>query len=211
MSKMRHQADETSFSFSKEAPRPPERRRDQRHLTILRVGTLVVNGRRELCLVRNISAGGLMAHIYSPMKIGDPVAVELKTNQHIPGHVVWVEEANIGIEFDDAIDVVGILANPAVMDNGWRPRMPRVEVERLGTLRAGATVHWITARDISQGGARLEHDGCLEEGANVVLTLEGFAPVHGVVRWAREGECGISFNQVIPFTQLMGWLTQNPG
>ena len=82
-----------------------------------------------------------MAHIYSPLKNGDAVAVELKTNQQIPGHVVWVEDANVGIEFDAAIDVVEILANPPVMDNGWRPRMPRVEIERLGTLRAGATVY----------------------------------------------------------------------
>jgi hypothetical protein len=205
----RQEVEETSFSFSREAPRPPERRRDQRHLTILRVGTLVVEGRRELCLIRNISAGGLMAHIYSPLKLGDQVAVELKTNQQIPGRVVWVEETNAGIEFDTVIDVVETLANPPVMDNGWRPRMPRVEVERLGTLRAGATVYWVTARDISQGGVRLEYDGSLGEGADVVLALEGFAPVHGVVRWAREGECGVSFNQVIPFTQLMGWLTQN--
>jgi hypothetical protein len=103
---------------------------------------------------------------------------------------------------------VETLANPPVMDNGWRPRMPRVEVERLGTLRAGATVYWVTAKDISQGGVRLEYDGSLTDSTNVVLTLEGFAPVHGVVRWVREGECGVSFNQVIPFTQLMGWLTR---
>ena len=209
MESSRRQFEETSFSFSKEAPRPPERRRDQRHLTILRVGALVVNGRKELCLVRNISAGGLMAHIYSTLNVGDTVAVELKTNQQIPGHVVWVEEANAGIEFETPIDVVEILANPPVMENGWRPRMPRVEVERLGTMRAGATVYWITARDISQGGVRLDYDGSLADGTNVVLTLEGFEPVHGVVRWSKEGECGVSFNQVIPFTRLMGWLTQD--
>ncbi len=202
------EVEETSFSFSHETPRPSDRRRDQRHLTILRVGTLVVNGRRELCLVRNISAGGLMAHIYSPLSQGDAVAVELKTNHQIPGRIVWIDDANAGIEFDQPIDLPEILANPPVMENGWRPRMPRVEIERLGTLRAGATVHWITARDISQGGVRLECEGQVPGGADVVLTLEGFRPVHGVVRWSKEGECGISFNQVIPFTELMNWLTQ---
>jgi len=198
----------TRFSFSREAPRPPERRRAQRHLTILRVGTLIVGGRRELCLVRNISAGGLMAHVYSTLRTGQEVAVELKTNQQLPGRIVWVEEANAGIQFDRPIEVAEILANPPVMENGWRPRMPRVEIERLGTLRAGATVHWITARDISQGGVRLECDGAVPAGAEVVLTLEGFRPVHGVVRWSKQAECGITFNQVVPFTELMAWLTQ---
>ena len=69
----------------------------------------------------------------------------------------------------------------------------------------------MTARDISQGGVRIEYDGSLADGENVVLTLEGFEPVHAVVRWAREGECGLSFNQVIPFTRLMNWLTQDQG
>ena len=56
--------EETIFSFSREAPPPPrERRRQARHLTILKVGTLIVDGGRELCLIRNISAGGLMAHV----------------------------------------------------------------------------------------------------------------------------------------------------
>src|SRR3712207_7884086 len=57
--------EETTFSFSNAAPQP-DRRRQARHLTILRVGTLIIDGRRELCLIRNISAGGVMAHVYSP-------------------------------------------------------------------------------------------------------------------------------------------------
>ena len=43
-------------------------------------------------------------------------------------------------------------------------------------------------------------------GAHVVLSLEKFRPVHGVVRWCQDGLAGIAFNQVIPFHELMGWL-----
>ena len=53
--------EETSISLAAATPPPPERRRGQRHLTILRVGALTIDGTRELCLVRNISAGGVMA------------------------------------------------------------------------------------------------------------------------------------------------------
>jgi hypothetical protein len=74
---------ETSFSFSDQVPTPPERREDERFVTILRVGVLVIEGRRELCLIRNISAGGLMAHVYSPVEPGQRVVVELKSNQQI--------------------------------------------------------------------------------------------------------------------------------
>ena len=198
--------EETVFSFSPLAPQPPERRRQARHLTILRVGALIAGEGRELCLIRNISAGGMMAHVYSRHQPGDKVALELKSGQPVPGHVVWAEGSNIGVEFDEAIDVEEMLSSQAVLVNGWRPRLPRVEVDRLATLRCGARLYGVNTRDISQGGVKVETDQPLEPGRDVVLMLEQFRPLHGVVRWCEEGLAGIAFNTLIPFHELMGWL-----
>jgi hypothetical protein len=197
---------ETGFSFSNDVPAPPERRQGERHLKILRVGTLVLNGRRELCLIRNISAGGLMAHVYSLVVPGQSVAVELKTNQQIAGRVIWTRGGNAGIQFDEPVDVAELLANPQVLDNGWRPRMPRVEIDRMATLRAGAQTQRVRARDISQSGIKVESDQAPGEGEEIVLTLDDFRPVAGVVRWRNERVCGIEFNGVIPFGELIDWL-----
>jgi hypothetical protein len=206
---LQNAVEETIFSFSNEAPQPPERRRQARHMTILRVGTLIIDGRRELCLVRNISAGGLMAHAYSPLVQGQHVTVELKTNQQIGGLVSWVEGANVGISFDCPVDVEELLASQTVLENGWRPRLPRVEVDSLATLRVGARVYGVSTRDISQGGVKIETDQPFAVGEDIVLTLDKFRPVQGVVRWYQDGLCGISFNQVVPFHELMGWLRSN--
>jgi hypothetical protein len=202
---MQHVLEETTFSFSTSAPQP-DRRRHGRHLTILRVGALIIDGRRELCLIRNISAGGLMAHVYSAMELDQRLAVELKTDQTVSGRVTWIDEANIGISFDEPIDVEEILAVQAVSANGWRPRLPRVEVDRLATLRAGARTFAVSTCDISQGGVKVEIDQPLQPGEEVVFTPEKFRAVQGVVRWYHDGVCGISFNQVIPFHELMRWL-----
>jgi len=200
---------ETGFSFSSHVPMPPERRRDERHLKILRVGTLIADGRRELCLIRNISAGGVMAHVYSPLAPGQRVAIELKTHQPVEGRVIWMREANAGIEFDAPMDVTELLASPAVLDNGWRPRTPRVEIDRMATLRCGARTHWVHARDISQNGVKVESDLPPAEGEEVVVTLEGLRPLQGVVRWRGEDGCGIAFNALIPFGELIAWLKQD--
>jgi hypothetical protein len=197
---------ETRFSTSDQAPEPPERRQGERIVTILRVGALIVDGQRELCLIRNMSAGGLHAHVYSAVKPGQRVTVEFKTNQQIEGRIIWVREACAGIEFDTPVDITAMLANPSVLDNGWRPRMPRVEVDRLATLRVGAVTHWVHIRDISQGGVKIDCDQPIETGSPVVLTPEYFGPVAGTVRWQRDGQCGIAFNQLIPFDQLIKWL-----
>ncbi|HEX8363824.1 MAG TPA: PilZ domain-containing protein [Allosphingosinicella sp.] len=193
---------------SAEAKRGSDRRRDVRHLTILRVGAILDGDRRELCLVRNISAGGLMAMVYSQFERGQRIAIELKTNQPLSGTVSWVREQTIGITFDEKIDVAEILSNAAMLDNGWRPRMPRVPVERMATLRAGARTYWVSTCDISQGGVKVEADQPLEIGGETVVTLENFRPITGVVRWRRDNAAGISFNQVIPFHELSRWLTE---
>jgi hypothetical protein len=204
LSKEMHE--ETLFSFSTETPSPPDRRRDPRHLTILRVGALVGPAGRELCLIRNISAGGLMAHVYSRHALGERVAVELKTNHPIEGEVVWVSESNIGIQFDALIDVPEMLSSQAMLENGWRPRMPRVEVDRLATIRCGARLHGANTRDISQGGVKVETDLPLLVGQEVVITMDKFRPLNGVVRWCSEGVAGIAFNHTLPFNELMTWL-----
>ena len=204
--------EETIFSLSGDAPSPPDRRRATRHLTILRVGAMIGPQGRDLCLIRNISAGGLMAHVYSRYAAGDPVAVELKGEQQIPGRVIWSEGSNIGIQFEEPIDVAEMLAaQPSDSVGRRRPRMPRVEADRLGTMRCGARVIGVNTRDISQGGVKIETDEPLEPGSEVVLTLERFRPVQGVVRWCHDGLAGISFNQILPFHELMRWLRGGDG
>jgi len=204
LSKESHQ--ETTFSFSERAPQPDERRRDPRHLTILRVGALIGAGGRELCLIRNISAGGLMAHVYSHHPRGEALAIELKGNQPIPGLVVWAEQSNIGLKFDEQIDVAEMLSNNSLLENGIQPRLPRVEVDRLATVRCGARLSGVNTRDISQGGVKVETDEPLEVGAQIVISMDKFRPVQGVVRWCGEGLAGIAFHQLLPFGELMAWL-----
>ena len=197
---------ETGFSFSNAVPLPPERRGDERLIKILRVGTLIVDGRRELCLIRNISAGGVMAHVYSKLVPGQSVTIELKATQPVAGHVVWTREANAGIQFDAPVDVAELLANPQVLDNGWRPRTPRVEIDRMATLRAGARTYWVHARDISQSGVKVETDHPPATDCEVVLAIDGLRPLAGTVRWSSDTACGIAFNQLIPFGELIDWL-----
>jgi PilZ domain-containing protein len=198
--------EDTSFSFSREAPSPPDRRNSTRHLKILRVGTLVANGRRELCLIRNISAGGVMAHVYSTFDIDQEVSVALKSNHLLNGKVAWIREGNIGIAFDELIDVEEMLSNASLTENGWLPRMPRVEVDWLATVRAGAKITWVTVRDISQGGVKFESDTPVQPGQQVTLTIDRFRSIPGMLRWYEEGHGGISFNEPVPFSELMSWL-----
>lgn len=198
--------EETSISLSPQAPQPPERRREQRHLTILRVGALIIDGERELCLVRNISAGGVMAHVYREIPIGTRVEIEIKNDEPLAGTVIWESDSNIGIAFDEVIDVPSFLASSKILGDGRRARRPRVEIDRPAKLRCGDEVVWGQIRNISQGGVRFDCEHDLPIDSDVVVTMQGFRPLPGVIRWRRGEWYGISFIQVLPIQELCDWL-----
>ncbi len=196
----------TAFSFSSDVPPPPDRRRNQRHVTILRVGKLITSRSQELCLIRNISAGGLMLHVYSPRKVGERIEVELKTGHRLRGAIQWAHDANVGVRFDEKVNVGDVLANPTVLDDGTKPRAPRLDVSCHATLRAGAQICRVGVRDISQGGMKIATDRTFAPDEQVVVTLPGFRPMAATIRWCDDGFAGIGFNQLLPFDELTHWL-----
>jgi hypothetical protein len=194
-----------------EAVVPGERRNDQRHMTILRVGKMISNGAQELCLIRNISAGGLKARVYTAKSIGQEVSVELKCDQEIAGTVQWASGSDVGIQFHKRVDVDSLLASDTVVTRGMRPRPPRVHLPTLAILRLRSELWGIGIQDISQGGAKIEIDQRLEIGDEVVIVIGDFRPLHALVRWVDGGIAGVEFKQMIPYSELAQWLSQLSG
>lgn len=181
------------------------RRTDQRHLSVFRVGKLITSAGQELCLIRNISSGGLMAHIYSAHPADEHVEIELKAGRTVKGKVVWSRDKKIGVQFDEKIEVAEILA-PHASDSDMVPRAPRLDIRRRGRLRIGAHYQLIELHDISQGGAKLSPAGDARADDDVILLLEGLPPLPAVVRWRHDDMIGVTFKTSIPFEQLASWV-----
>lgn len=196
----------TLYSLSDAPPVPaaqPDRRDGERHMTLYRVGSIMVDDRRELCLIKNISAGGMMIRAYCTLAEGTSISVELKSGQPIAGKVEWLRDQAAGIAFDQPIDVIEILS--ASMD-GPRPRMPRIEVGGYATIREGANALRVKLCDISQGGMKFKCETVLPTGADVVVSLPGLSAQPGVTRWTEHGYSGITFNRLLPLSELVCWL-----
>ena len=193
----------TLYSLSDAPPRPGDRREGERHLTLYRVGSITIGDRRELCLIKNISAGGMMIRAYCPIAQGTALSIELKSGQPVTGSASWVSDHNVGVAFDQPIDVIEILSASA---EGPRPRMPRIEVDCIATVRDGASIFRLPVCDISQGGMKVKGDPWLEHGCDLSVSLPGLAPQPAALRWRADGHLGISFNRLIPLPALVGWL-----
>jgi len=208
MRPLEHQLDEqpvemTVYSLGDATPAAPERRTGERHLSLLRVGSLKIDDRSELCLIKNISAGGMLLRAYCPVPVGKRLSVELKQGEPIVGAARWVSDGFVGLEFDEPIDVLDLLALSA---EGPRPRMPRVEVSCIGSIREGAITHRCKAVNISQGGIKIETRASIAVGAKVTISLFGLQPWNGAIRWRDEDCYGITFDRVLPLPALVSWL-----
>ena len=193
----------TLYSLSDAPPEREERRGGDRHMTLFRVGSITIADRRELCLIKNISAGGMMIRAYCDIPQATRLSIELKSGQPVSGHASWVEGNNVGVTFDEPVDVVEILSTSM---EGPRPRMPRIEVDCIATVRDGARIHRMRVCDISQGGLKVESGALLDRGCELSVSLPGLSPQAAVLRWSESGFHGITFNQLIPLPELVGWL-----
>jgi len=196
----------TLYSLSDEPPTPSgdaDRRDGERHMTLYRVGSILVDDRRELCLIKNISAGGMMVRLYCAVAIGTSVIVELKSGQPIHGKVGWVRDQNAGVAFDTPIDVIDVLSTSM---EGPRPRMPRIETNCQATIREGANVLRVQACDISQGGIKIRTEAELPMGADIVVSLPDLEAQAGIACWCSNGHAGIAFNRLLPLGDLVAWL-----
>lgn len=199
----------TLYSLGESVPAPPERRTGERHLSLLRVGALTIDGRRELCLIRNISTGGMLVRPYCDIAAGTRLSIELKHGEPIFATAKWTKDECIGISFDQPIDIFALLSSS---EEGPKPRMPRVAIDCTVWVRAGAEMYRGRALDISQGGLKVQVRKELPLHAEVVVSLPGLDPSAGAVRWKDEdGTYGITFNRVIALSVLISWLQEQRG
>lgn len=197
----------TTISFSLKPPSPPERREQTRHVTVLRVAKLQTPRSEELCLVRNISNGGLMAHIYSELGVGDPVTAEFKSGHSVSGKVTWRRDGLAGIQFDEPINAARVLADKYdYAPTTYQPRAPRVGLEARARVRVGSRYHSVTVSNISQAGARIRPAEAFEIGDKLVLMTHGLPAIAGSIRWRDADHAGIAFDVPIAFEVLARWV-----
>jgi hypothetical protein len=184
-----------------------ERRGHKRVTTVFRLAKLL-GDREELCLIRNVSASGLKAEVFSSKSIGERLAIDFGDRQPQPARVAWVEDGYVGIAFDDHIDVVHTLENvPAPGDR--RARRLRFLVALAGFILVGRRYAGCRLIDISQGGARIRTDAALEPGDRVRVTVDDRDALVGTVLWTRDGDAGIGFAAPLAYRELAGWIVNH--
>lgn len=191
-----------------------ERREGLRHVSVLRVGRLSQGNEDQLCMVRNVSAGGMMIECNRPPQVGERIVVELRSDKQMPGTVRWITGGNAGVQFDAPVDVGQLLREEKNSLLRVRPRAPRFIREGTAKLIGEGEPVEGQIGDIAVGGMslRVEEKTALRRGDPVVVSIEGLGATTGEVRWIRETVLGVRFEKPLSYRAFADWLDRRrPG
>ena len=176
----------------------PENRESQRFTLLIRAAKLVTDKGEFLCVVRDVSDTGLSVTLFHALPPFRRVIIEFQNGDRHLAEPVWQRDDRAGFRFLDGADIVRIIESPS--DFSKRPM--RVSTNLAGLLQAGLERHEVEMLDISQQGARLACDVELPIDRRVKLLVEGLPETDAKVRWRRNGECGVVFENHFQIGEL---------
>ncbi|MBV8908648.1 MAG: PilZ domain-containing protein [Sphingomonas sp.] len=169
-------------------------------------GAIHHGGSRRECSIRKISALGVMVGVEIASALGDQVAVELGTGQRSSGKIAWTGRSELGIRFDDAIDVIALINRNLVSQPAERRTMPRVEIRCPCYLKCGGKLMLASIRNISSKGIQLEGEELPETGTYVTVLVEGLNIPGAEVVWRRDKLAGVELMEELSWSSIVSWV-----
>jgi len=198
----------TRIAIRRQEARVTDQRGEDRLMNVVEQTTIVFRRKKHEVRVVNVSSRGAMIEAPVEARIGEKVDIFFTEKNRTRCVVRWVRGNRIGIEFlnetifweNRASDgpVFRMNEEPPAAPRGTGPREIKERETRQALLRRG-TLYWsgisipVRLRNISAGGARVDSDRELVEGAEVELDLGEAGFQVAEVRWSRDGQVGLRF------------------
>jgi len=184
-----------------------DRRRQDRHIAMLRLAKIKAESGEGWGFIKNLSATGMMVEVHPNFELGDTVSALLTEDQELTGTVRWRKQALAGIEFSTPIDMAKVLSKPNEAMQGRVSRLPRIEMKHPINLYHGSRLISADICDISPAGICVRTDFTFEIGKKLRLSVPELLDIEGTVRWQSGNRVGIVFAKRLPLDDLMVWLS----
>jgi len=184
-----------------------DRRKQDRHIAMLRLAKIKANSGEGWGFIKNLSATGMMVEVHPNFDLGDHVSALLTEDQELAGTVRWRKKALAGVEFSSPIDIAKVLAKPCDTKQGRVARLPRIGMKHPINLYQGSRLIHADICDISPAGICVTTDFTFEIGKKLRLSVPDLLDIEGTVRWQSGNRVGIVFSHRLPLDDLMVWLS----
>ena len=175
-----------------------EQRAAPRFTLLIRSAKLTGPGCEFLCVVRDASETGVSVRLFHPLPSDIPLTLELPNGDRHTLERVWESAGKAGFRFPESTSFERLVESPS----RFAKRALRVKLEVPCDLMAG--LRWVgaTIGNISQQGALIRTQERLSLVQRVKLRAEGMPEISAKVRWRRNDEYGLSFEDTFQFAEL---------
>jgi hypothetical protein len=190
--------DETPPVAASDAGDEAEQRCAPRFTLLIRAAKLIGPAGEFLCVVRDASETGVSVRLFHPLPAHVDLSLEMPNGDCLALERVWEEEGKAGFRFAGKVDIDRIVDCPSRFSR----RAVRVNVEvpcdlLVGIRRVPATIH-----NLSQQGALIGTPERLSLMQRVKIRADGMPEITGKVRWRRNDNYGLSFEDTFQFAEL---------
>jgi hypothetical protein len=173
--------------------------RDAPRFTLLIRAAKLVSGASEfLCVLRDASELGVSVRLFHPLPADLDLTLELPNGDRHPLERVWEEEGKAGFRFREPVELDRIVENRS----RYARRSMRVRLEAPCSLVAGDRRASATIGNLSQEGALIRTHERLSLVQRIRIGIEGGPEIAARVRWRREDDYGVSFEDSFQFAEL---------
>jgi len=176
-----------------------DRRGAPRVTVMIRPAKVIVDGREFLCVVRDVSEGGIKLRLFHPLPTHRHLTIEFENGERHAVALVWQVEDLAGCRFVHDVDLPRLIA---AHQGPYPRRQPRLQVAVEATLCTGGLRTPITLRDLSQRGGAIDCPGWLMIDELVRIESEVLPTIHAKVRWRRPPRYGLVFEQTFRLEEL---------
>ena len=175
-----------------------EQRIAPRFTLLIRTAKLISSSGEFLCVIRDASASGVSIRTFHPLPQGEQLTLELPNGDQHAIERVWEREGSAGFRFSVPVDIDRLLQNKS----RYPKRPVRLKLQLPALVSCHGTTAGVVIRNISQQGAlvesplRLALDQCLR------LEADHLPVIQASVRWRRDSEYGLVFDDTFQFAEL---------
>lgn len=165
-----------------------------RFTLILRAGKLLTEHGEFLCILRDVSSGGLRLRLFHPLTLPPCLEIELAGGERYRLDLAWQDGEHAGCRFADGpVDTDQLLEEAGP----FRKRSIRLRLRQplALALHSDGPVLAAEMHDISQYGAALSCALRLAIGRQFEINAPGLGPLPARVRWRRGELYGLVFEQ----------------
>lgn len=175
-----------------------EQRIAPRFTLLIRTAKLIGASGEFLCVIRDASSTGVSLRTFHPLPNNEQLTLELPNGDQHAIERVWERDGSAGFRFSVAVDIDRLLQNKSRF-----PKRPvRLKLQLPALISSHGTTAGVVIRNISQQGARIESPLRLSLDQKLRLEADDLPIINASVRWRKDSEYGLVFDDTFQFAEL---------